>query len=127
MDRVINGRHGVKERTKGRVLAVARRLGYISDLPSPPFPARDGRRRSISSFPPAQTPIWTARGGPCGRRSRGSPVAARVHRIEGFRPDILARGLAEIGRRGAGIGVVAIDHPLVRETIRELPGPASSS
>jgi LacI family transcriptional regulator len=123
VDRVINGRHGVRDRTKGRVLAVARRLGYIGDIAEPAL-SRPGRAETFDFVLPAGANTYMDELADALAAGDGADpaIATRVHRIEGFRPEILARGLAEIGRRSAGIGVVAIDHPLVRETIRELTG-----
>lgn len=124
VDRVINGRPGVKDRTKGRVIAVARRLGYIEE-PDQPQPSQRSTRRATFDFVlPAGTNTYMD--GLAKALALGDPdspdVVTRVHRIEGFRPEIVSQGLAEIGRSSAGIGVVAIDHPLVRETMRELTG-----
>jgi LacI family transcriptional regulator len=122
VDRVINDRAGVKARTRHKVIDVAQRLGYLGEsvgydkrlVPAPVFdfvlPA--GTNTYMQMFADALA------AGDCERPQ----VASRVHRIDGFRPDILARELAAIGRDSDGIGVVAIDHPLVRETIRDLTG-----
>ena len=44
----------------------------------------------------------------------------RVATIEGFNPDSLARALQELQGRTHGVGVIALDHPTVREAIRSL-------
>ena len=43
-----------------------------------------------------------------------------IHSIEGFNPDTLARTLQELRGRTQGVGVIALDHPTVREAIRAL-------
>ena len=123
VDRVINERPGVKERTRRRVMDVAQRLGYL-DLSPPASHLGAARPRLFDFVLPAGTNTYMqifadalAAGDPDNPR-----VTPRVHRIEGFRPEILARELAAIGRDSQGVGVVAIDHPFVQETIRDLTG-----
>jgi LacI family transcriptional regulator len=122
VDRVINGRQGVKDRTRRRVREAAERLGYLDAAPS--AGAADGRVRRFDFVLPAGTNTFM--GELAAALAAGDPDAPRldlhVHRIEGFRPAILANELLAIGRGSDGVGVVAIDHPLVREAIRELAG-----
>jgi LacI family transcriptional regulator len=122
VDRVINNRQGVRDRTRGRVLDVARRLGYLADHQEQASTATDPE---IFDFVlPAGTNSFMALLAEA--LALGDPenpdIRSQVHRIEGFRPEILSRELAGIGRDSGGVGVVAIDHPTVRETIRELTG-----
>ena len=42
-----------------------------------------------------------------------------MHRVDGFSPEALAASLRELQGTSAGIGIIALDHPLVREAIRE--------
>ena len=44
----------------------------------------------------------------------------RIHLIEGFKPDTLANKLQELRGETQGVGVIALDHPVVREAIRTL-------
>ena len=43
-----------------------------------------------------------------------------MHSIEGFNPDTLARTLHDLHGKTKGVGVIALDHPTVREAIRAL-------
>ena len=47
-------------------------------------------------------------------------VAVRIDAIEGFNPDKLAAALAGAEGRADGVGIIALDHPTVREAIRRL-------
>ncbi|WP_248633690.1 substrate-binding domain-containing protein, partial [Cereibacter changlensis] len=47
-------------------------------------------------------------------------VEARVEMIEGFNPESLARRLDAVPAGCDGLGLVALDHPLVREGLRRL-------
>ena len=47
-------------------------------------------------------------------------VDIHIASIEGFNPDTLARALAELEGRADGVGIIALDHPTVREAVRRL-------
>jgi len=47
-------------------------------------------------------------------------IDARIHMVEGFNPNTLASKLGELEGRSAGVGLVAIDHPTVRDAIASL-------
>jgi LacI family transcriptional regulator len=125
IDRVINERPGVHKRTRSRVLEVASRLGYIdatiTELPEPvgpqpmvslDFVLPDGTNSFILNL--AQQ--LEAHG--AGR----TDLRLRLHMIEGFNPAALAAKLAELIGRSHGVGITALDHPVVREAIRSLTG-----
>ena len=63
--------------------------------------------------------------GPAGRPSRscrrraGRRGRVRVHRVDGFSPEALAAACASC-RPSGGVGLIALDHPVVREAIRDL-------
>jgi len=49
-----------------------------------------------------------------------SDLDVRIQAIEGFNPDRLARTLLDLEGRTQGVGLIALDHPTVREAIRAL-------
>ena len=124
VDRVLNNRSGVRSRTRDVVLATARRLGYIA---APTGGGRRSRRRSR----PLRLDFVLPRGTNAFMRMLHEQIEAqgaarpdlevRVATIEGFNPDSLAADAARAGRPDRGIGVVALDHPTVREAIRGSP------
>jgi LacI family transcriptional regulator len=119
-DRVVHDRPGVKARTRSRVMEAARRLGYVDDVaPGRPAPVRVGLDFVLPGGTNTFMNILADAIGEMGAL-RAADAEVRVHRIEGFVPEVLASALA--GMRGAseGVGIVALDHPLVREAIRDL-------
>lgn len=120
VDRVINQRPGVKERTRQRVLQAASRLGYLPALPeetvveAPPlvldFVLPDGTNRFILNL--AQHIAETA--------AQRPDVVARLHMIEGFNPAAMAEKLAQLTGQSQGVAITALDHPRLREAIRQL-------
>jgi LacI family transcriptional regulator len=120
VDRVINGRQGVRLRTRERVLGVAERLGYR--------PTSD----STTSAPSAAVRLdFVLPGGPntfinnlavlveeaAGQREE---VRLQLHRIDGFDPDALAGKLDELAGVSGGVALIGLDHPVVREAVRSL-------
>jgi LacI family transcriptional regulator len=120
VDRVINNRSGVRERTREIVLETARRLGYLSAE----HIALDGQTEKIRlDF---LLPVGTNTFIKMLQNQLSLQGAARqdldveVHSIEGFNPDTLARKLRDLQGTTQGVGVIALDHPTVREAIRGL-------
>ncbi len=120
VDRVLNGRGGVKGRTLHRVMEAAERLGYIDAVEAPPhysaplsldFILPGGTNTFINNLAERIAEIAA---------KREHEATIRVHRIEGFVAEALADCLASLRGKSDGIAIIAIDHPLVREAVREL-------
>lgn len=111
VDRVLNDRPGVKAHTRAHVLTIARQLGYA--LQTEPglrlaFLLPQGTNSFIQMLRAqieAQAP---------------ESIATRVETVEGFDPQALAARIAGMQGSVDGLGVIALDHPLVREAIRGL-------
>ncbi|CAM2154475.1 LacI family DNA-binding transcriptional regulator [Pararobbsia alpina] len=130
VDRVLNGRQGVRALTVEKVLRAARRLDYIAAEPmlhpqqirSTDHPAAGPR---IYDFIlPAGSNTFMKE---LAERIEGLheelaplPISGRVHLIEGFDPEVLANALVKIGRDSMGVAFVALEHPFVREAVRSL-------
>lgn len=117
VDRVLNNRAGVRHRTREIVLTTAQRLGYLSPGPGPAqvpdmvrldFVLPTGSNAYIKILHEQFVAQATTR----------ADLDVRVHTIEGFDPDTLARTLKELTGRTQGLGLIALDHPTVREAIR---------
>ncbi len=117
VDRVINGRNGVRSQTRNHVLSVAERLGYRLI------------NHSESIVPVALD--FVLPGGPntylnlladaVEQQSNLPPaIRVRVHRIQGFNPTALSETLQTLRHESQGVGLVALDHPKVREAVRDL-------
>jgi LacI family transcriptional regulator len=118
VDRVLNARGIVHDRTRRDVLQVAGQLGYIPRLGPTPRP----RRLSFDIvFAGGTNAFLQLLADEIGQAAAGQAdeLGVTVHRVEGFNPGALASALNEI-ERSDGVGVIALDHPAVREAIRGL-------
>ena len=122
-DRVVNNRGGVRQRTREIVLETARRLGYIGGEPSAAEMAPVDVVRLDFVLPVGtNTFIEMLRAQLSTQGEARHDLDVHMHAIEGFNPDTLARTLRELDGKTQGVGVIALDHPTVREAIRFLSG-----
>ena len=97
-------RRGARDRLSARDRAATRRpSGSTSCCRAAPIPSWTCWRR-----------IWRA----SAPRVPPRPTCS-VHRVDGFSPEALAASLRELRGISGGIGIIALDHPVVREAIRE--------
>jgi LacI family transcriptional regulator len=119
VDRVVNDRTGVKPRTRQIVIDTARRLGYLAplDVAEPTSAAI-----RLDFVLPSGTNTFIANLlQQFDRQAAGrSDLDVRLHSIEGFNPDTLAKKLEDLNGKTMGVGVIALDHPTVREAMRSL-------
>lgn len=116
VDRVLNNRPGVRNRTRELVLTTAQRLGYLS--PGPAYAADDVLRLDFV-LPTGTNPyINILHEQFVAQAATRADLDVRVHSIEGFDPNTLARTLKELAGNTQGLGLIALDHPTVREAIR---------
>lgn len=115
VDRVLNARPGVREHTRAHVLAVAQRLGYVAGA-APVAGVRlhfllpAGTNSFIANLHDQLDRQGAARDG----------VNVTVESIPGFDPPVLAERLRSLRGQVDGLGLIALDHPVVREAVREL-------
>ena len=120
VDRVLNNRAGVRERTRSLVFESARRLGYLLEAERPDGAAQPVVRLCFA-LPAGGNPFMRSLRDEIEAQAQTRPgVAVRVDAIEGFNPDTLAAALLDYRGRTEGVGVVALDHPAVREAVRAL-------
>jgi len=122
VDRVLNHRDGVRSRTREVVFAAAKRLGYVSDAPATPTPLSVGPLIELVFLLPAGTNtfIQNLRDQIEQQAALRPGLSVRVEALEGFNPQTVAARLVELQGQVGGVGLVAQDHPLVREAIRGL-------
>ena len=121
VDRVLNNRPGVRYRTREIVLEVAKRLGYISGGHAPEAAAAGSPLRLDFVLPMGTNNFIRMLHQQLYQQGAArSGLDVHMHLIEGFNPDTLARKLQELGGQTQGVGVIALDHPTVREAIRKL-------
>ncbi|MCX5512694.1 LacI family transcriptional regulator [Kaistia algarum] len=125
VDRVLNAREGVRERTRHRVLSVAERLGYTEETPRLVGQAAElvdvvaldivlpgGGNTFINNLSAQFAEAASVR----------PDIRLRIHSIEGFDPEGLARKLDAFHGASQGVALIGLDHPVVREAIRSLAG-----
>ena len=116
VDRVLNNRAGVSNRTRTIVMETATRLGYFGQaeaavetiridfiLPEGTHPFIAGLKAQIDRQCAAQ-----------------DGLDYRIHAVEGFNPLSLAQKMAELRPVTQGVALIALDHPSVREEMRAL-------
>jgi LacI family transcriptional regulator len=122
VDRVLNERVGVRPATVAKVIAVAQRLNY----PLPPrMIARPGLTQLTFDFilPAGPNTFMEMLGREVEAIEHSDGVfgaRGRLHSIEGFDPVALSRAMLKIGAGSDGIAFVALEHPLVRDTVNAL-------
>jgi LacI family transcriptional regulator len=121
VDRVLNNRPGVRERTREIVVETARRLGYLPEGTAGGTGAAVGAMRLDFVLPEGTNSFIRTLGAEIDAQAAARPgLAARVRSIEGFEPETLAATLRELRGATDGVGLVALDHPAVREAMRSL-------
>lgn len=121
VDRVLNKREGVRHLTRTHVMSVAQQLGYFA-APEAVADQPAARQVRLAFLLPAGTNafIRMLQGHIEQQAALLTAVECRIETIEGFDPPALARRLAAIDPQIEGVGLIALDHPIVREAIRSL-------
>ncbi|CAD6519429.1 LacI family DNA-binding transcriptional regulator [Paraburkholderia sabiae] len=122
VDRVLNGREGVRPMTARRVMQAAAQAGYAIDTQTPGtkpakplkieflVPAGTNRYlRMLGDYIEFAHNQWAAQGMRC-----------RVHYVESFNPNELAARLLHYGQRADGVVFMALEHPVVRDAVNAL-------
>lgn len=122
VDRVLNNRGGVRKRTREVVMGVAHRLGYVSQDDLPPEVRGTESRVNLVFLLPAGTNSFIKLLGEqlVQQAAERDDVALRVEELEGFNPASVAARLNELPGQADGVGLIAQDHPIVREAMRAL-------
>ncbi|EGF89645.1 bacterial regulatory protein, lacI family protein [Asticcacaulis biprosthecium C19] len=119
VDRVLNRRPGVRDRTRDIVFQTATKLGYIAQSPDTgisrapvalDFLLPSGSNSFMQNLATALEEVAADRG----------DIELRLHFIQGFDPYALADTLLKLAGKSRGVGVIALDHPLVREALRQV-------
>jgi LacI family transcriptional regulator len=121
VDRVLNNRPGVRERTREIVIETARRLGYIGPVDSHSLNGAAETIRLDFVLPVGTNTFMRMLHEQLSMQGNSRPgLDVRIAAVEGFNPDTLARILHDLDGKTRGVGVIALDHPTVREAIRAL-------
>ncbi|MBG1232361.1 LacI family DNA-binding transcriptional regulator [Aestuariivirga litoralis] len=123
VDRVLNGRANVSARTKASVLSVARQLGHFegreeeADKLGPVGP----RLKLDFILPTARNQFMDLLRGEIEAQAAGrTNLDVKVTGVDGINPHVLAETIRSFDGASDGIGIVALDHPDVREAIRSV-------
>jgi LacI family transcriptional regulator len=114
VDRVVNQRQGVRPETRDQVLGVAERLGYLVPTLAP---------ITLDFLLPGSTNTYLKLLAQSLEQQDDLPFKSRVrvHRIASFfDPDAVCKQLLSLRGDSDGIGMIVMDHPKVREAIRNL-------
>ncbi len=122
VDRVLNGRAGVKSRTSVRVLQAAAELGYVDG--SDERARQAAPKAQIVFILPEGTNRYLAMLGrmitemtPHFERLSLRPT---VETIRSFNPELLSKALHKHAKTAAGIAFMGIEHPSVREAVNRI-------
>lgn len=122
VDRVLNNRDGVKSRTREKVLNTAFRLGYVTGSELMSARRSADRPVRISVLLPAGTNSFILRLHDQIRQQAAlrPDLQVTIETLEGFNPQTVASRLAALQDSVDGLALVAQDHPVVREALRNL-------
>lgn len=116
VDRVLNNRSGVSERTRSIVMETAKRLGYFGA-----GDASSERMRLDFVLPQGTNSFIKTLKAQIERQCAAQEIIdCRIHEVEGFNPLRLAETLMGLRGESQGVGLIALDHPAVREAMRML-------
>jgi LacI family transcriptional regulator len=123
VDRVLNSRAGVKERTRQQVLSAAFKLGYVDGAAAGASTVTSQHVRLDFLLPGGSRTFMGLFARHLGEQAalRNGDVTMHAHRYSGIDPLDLVRQMQALADAGSqGIGIVATDHPVVREAVRAL-------
>jgi LacI family transcriptional regulator, galactose operon repressor len=116
VDRVLNDRPGVKERTREAVLHTAKQLGYFGVQPQDtPTIRMDFLIPSGSNSFMALLRLHLAE-----ELDTQKSIDGRLHMVDSFNENALAAKLLDLKGKTDAVGLVAIDHPNVSDAIEQL-------
>lgn len=122
VDRVLNGREGVRPATARRVMLAATQAGYVIDEAAPE--TNTARPLKIEFLVPAGTNRYLRMLGDyiefAHNQWAAQDMRCRVHYVESFNPNELAARLLHYGRRADGVVFMALEHPVVRDAVNSL-------
>ncbi|WP_442859465.1 LacI family DNA-binding transcriptional regulator [Bosea sp. Tri-49] len=122
VDRVVNRRDGVRDKTIARVEAAVSRLGYRPD-PAAARLARNQSFRFLFILPSGANSFMTLLAEQVARTAdwlASQRAVIDVQHVDVFDPDALARALETVLPGYAGVATIALDHPRVRAAIDDL-------
>jgi LacI family transcriptional regulator len=124
VDRVVNRREGVREKTIARVEAAVAKLGYRAD-PAAARLARNQSFRFVFILPTGANSFMSLLAEQVARTAEwlaGQRAFIDILHVDVFDADALARALESVSPAYHGVATIALDHPRVRAAIDDLAG-----
>lgn len=120
VDRVVNGRPGVRHQTAERIWDV------IRHLEAAPLPAGLGAPLHFDVVLPAGPNTFMQnladQAVTIGLDLAEQGITVSCHRIEGFNPAVLANTILSLGKTTDGLAIAALENPIVREAVNTVAG-----
>ena len=122
VDRVLNNRPGVRSRTRNLVLEAASRVGYLTDADSKSVEKNAPGPVKLQFILPVGTNqfIQTLHGHILSLAKGRDKIDVEVKTLDSINPEQLTQLMRHLPPEVQGLGIIAVDHPSVREAIRAL-------
>jgi len=120
VDRVLNGRAGASAANRQRVLTAAKALGYLPSEDKVTLPSRPAHLEFFIPF--GRSEFMQSLASMIRDFSTYLPLVASctIHGVDGLAPDALVKAIEKTSLRTSGVGLIAVDHPVTRNAIRQL-------
>ena len=122
VDRVLNRRSGVRHETVQRVLRVAADMGYLPDTAEYSTVLHEPMK--LMFVLPKNNNAFIRMVGDyveiVQRNFAPFNIDCHVRYVEEYNPQVLADSLLKYGKRFDGIAFIALEHPIVREAVKQI-------
>jgi LacI family transcriptional regulator len=120
VDRVLNGRPGVAAANRQRVFMAAKALGYLPTEDKVTLPSRPAHLEFF--IPLGRSEFMHSLAATIRDFTANLPLVASctIHAVDGLSPEALVRAIEKTSLRTSGVGLIAVDHPITRNAIRQL-------
>lgn len=122
VDRVLNNRAGVRARTRNLVLAAARQVGYLTDEDHQAAQRKALEPVKLQFILPVGTNqfVQNLHDNIVTLAKVREGIEVQVTSLDSINPELLTAQIRNLAPDIQGLGIVALDHPSVREAIRAL-------
>lgn len=120
VDRVLNGRPGVSAANRQRVIMAAKALGYMPTDDRITLPSRPAHLEFF--IPLGRSEFMHNLADSIRTFAANLPLVAscEIHALDDLSPAALVRAIEKTALHTSGVGLIAVDHPVTRNAIREL-------
>lgn len=120
VDRVLNTRPGVSAANRQRVIMAAKGLGYMPTEDRVTLPSRPAHLEFF--IPLGQSEFMHNLAGTIRDFAANLPLVASctIHPLDDLSPAALVQAIEKTALHTSGVGLIAVDHPVTRNAIRQL-------